>query len=94
MPDLILWTDHALKRARERHGVDVQRAEQIRLFLAITEGRALLLRRTPDGREEFAMEVQGTALRLIYDPFFAMVITVLPGVRTPLWRQLRRPGGC
>lgn len=69
---------HARQRMQERLGRDLTRAEWLAAVAAILEGRALLLCVQPCGGEHYLHEVGGVALRLIWRPAQAMVVTVLP----------------
>lgn len=75
---------HAEQRALERYGIAATQQDWDALVLAITDsvmGRsnsAWLLGRQNDGTEKWLAPLAGVAVRVVYCPRQARVITVLP----------------
>lgn len=69
---------HARDRAAERLGRDLTREEWLAAVERILERRAVLMCRTPNGSEHYLHEIGGVALRLVWQPAFGLVVTVLP----------------
>lgn len=76
---------HASLRAEERYGLPLTDADLTKFVLDITDTvtrtrtAALLQRRQPDGREVWLVRARcGIAMRVVYAPQDAAVVTVLP----------------
>lgn len=74
--------NHAQQRAAERYGLDLSQDDLSAIRLAIGQGRALLLKRHRDGKEEYAVETHGQRLHVVMSPS-ATIITVLPNRTGP-----------
>jgi hypothetical protein len=70
-------TVHARQRMMERLGRDLRRDEWIAAVARLLEGAAPLLCRHPTGAEHYLHEVDSTALRLVWIPETAQIVTVL-----------------
>jgi len=80
-------TIHAEVRALERYGVEPSAADwsaAVDAIIGVVAGEsraALLLRRLHSNSEEWIVRVSGVAMRVVYKPSAACIITALP--RTP-----------
>lgn len=77
--------DHAVVQAATRYGVrldDVDFAAMVEDIIAsLADGacRALMTQQQPNGREIWIVRIPaGPAVRVVYEPRLAMIITVLP----------------
>ncbi len=79
------YTTHAADRVTERYGFVATEEEWQRAALDIIDvigaggGRAVLLRRHPDGTELWLARLSGWPVKLVYKPAEALFITALPG---------------
>lgn len=69
---------HARDRMAERIGRDLTRAEWLDAVARILDRRATLLCRMPNGSEHYLHELGGVALRLVWRPDLAIVVTIMP----------------
>jgi len=75
---------HAAVRAAERHGLSVTTADLRSAFLDIVDTMAgvrraaVLLLRADDGTERWLVRLAGQAVRVVYIPESARIVTVLP----------------
>jgi len=101
------WTEHAIERAWERHGIVYKASEWRTMLLAIIDARdgrpggAILAGidpRAPD-RLIYHVRLAGKLVRAVYDPSNATIITVLGRSRSIVPQkagkshQLQRHGG-
>ncbi len=72
-------TPHATARLAERHGVTATDDDWRDVILAITARppSAIMTRRLDNGVEEWIARVASVAVRLVYDPKYVCVVTVL-----------------
>ena len=77
------YTLHARDRAAERHGLELSYAEFDQVVIDITDSvlgvarRATLLAALPDGCERWLMRVRERAVRIVWNPELARIVTVL-----------------
>lgn len=71
-------THHARTRAAERFGRDLSSAEWRALVLDIVDGRSTIIMRQADGSEIRLATVGTIAVKLVWSPSQAVIITVLP----------------
>lgn len=71
-------TNHARSRAAVRFGRDFSAAEWRALVLDIVEGRSTIIMRQGDGSEIRLACVGTIALKLVWSPAQAVIITILP----------------
>ena len=77
---------HARDRAAQRLGRDLTREEWLEAVARILDRRAVLLCRMPNGSEHYLHEIGGVAVRLVWQPDYGMVVTVLPAEMAPSTR--------
>lgn len=75
---------HAQERAVLRLGRDLTRSEWLAAILAIVERRAVLLCRQDDMSEIYLVAVASITARVVWNPFQAQIVTVLPNDTTSL----------
>ncbi len=81
-------TLHAIQRAAERYGITLTHDDLRRMVQDITQGRALLCRRAQNGKLPiYATDLGGQAVRVVYDPADARVVSVLPRTVQPQMRH-------
>ena len=77
------WTEHAIHRAAERYGVAFDYAEWAQMLLDIMDTAAgvrvaALLAGKSAQVEEWHVYLGGVAVRAVYDPRTATVVTIAP----------------
>ena len=93
-----MTTAHAIVRAAERYGLTLTIADLDQMMLDITSAKlgepstALLGGLQTDGKERWFVQAKGVALRVIYSPHDARVITILSlgGTLEPRWMSHRQ----
>ena len=71
-------THHARARAAERLGRDLSSAEWRALVLDIIDGRSTIIMRQGDGSEIRLVQVGTIAVKAVWSPSQASIITILP----------------
>lgn len=71
-------THHARARAAERFGRDLSSAEWRALVLDIIDGRSTIIMRQGDGSEIRLVQVGTIAVKAVWSPSQAIIITILP----------------
>lgn len=70
--------DHAIRRAKERHGLDMSRADFIEIAAAIRAGRATLVADDGPLVKIYRVPFAGRMLPCAYNPVSNIVLSVLP----------------
>ena len=78
MIELPWVTRHACERSAERLGRPLTRAEWVSIGNQIIVAGAVLMDRLPDGKEVYAVTLGAVAVRVLWKPDTAVVMTVLP----------------
>ena len=69
---------HAKRRAQERYGLTLNRAELERLVRRIQHGEATVLERQSHRISVFGLIVQGVSVRVVYDAKRKTIVSFLP----------------
>jgi len=77
------WTDHAIHRAAERYGIAFEYSEWAQMLLDIMDTAAgvrvaAMLAGKSAQVEELHVFLGGVAVRAVYDPMTATVVTIAP----------------
>lgn len=81
---------HAITRAWERYGLRLTGMDLVAMAESIQENHGKLLRHAGAGRTEWLLEFKRQMLRVVIDPSFYYIVTVLPAFYTPPVRKGRR----
>lgn len=85
-------TQHAREQLRDRHGLLPRLQDWLKAVSSILEGRAVLVRRKPDGTEVWLVLLCGLPVRLVWVPETGCVVTALPRYeRNDQWGPRRPP---
>lgn len=80
---------HAMRRAWQRHGLAIARADLMSAERRIGGGDATLICACVDQRQAWRVKIKGTTLVVIFDHALNVIVTVLP---SESWiRELRHP---
>lgn len=71
-------TKHAIERAKERYGLDLDESALGRISIDIRAGKSLLCHTAPDGAEHRIVQVGSIVARVIYRPDTCAILTFLP----------------
>lgn len=71
-------SNHARYRAGERFGRDFSPSEWRAVLLDIVDGRSTIIMRQGDGSEIRLVQVGTVAIKVVWQPVQALIITILP----------------
>ncbi len=72
---------HAIRQARERHGVDLTVADLNRIVGLIESGETMLQGYTENGLQRHAVQWNGKLLPVLFSPVFRHIVTVWPNFK-------------
>lgn len=72
------YQPHAIRRAKERHGLDLTVSDLNRIVGLIEQGKSVLQGYTADKKERHAVPWGGKILPVVYDRAFRHVVTFWP----------------